>query len=56
MYSFDTAGTSELETALSNYKSISADAPGQLIWSVAENYRFETAIVEVFDYLFRMKF
>ncbi|OIW08960.1 hypothetical protein TanjilG_05936 [Lupinus angustifolius] len=39
-------GTSELETALYNYRSISADAPGQLIWSVAENYRFEPAIVE----------
>ncbi|XP_019448287.1 PREDICTED: uncharacterized protein LOC109351303 [Lupinus angustifolius] len=40
------ACTSELETALYNYRSISADAPGQLIWSVAENYRFEPAIVE----------
>nr|KYP58458.1 Uncharacterized protein YMR315W family [Cajanus cajan] len=38
--------TSELETALSSYKSISADAPGQLIWSVAENYRFEPGLVE----------
>ncbi|KAK7272022.1 hypothetical protein RJT34_28360 [Clitoria ternatea] len=38
--------TSELENALSSYKSISADAPGQLIWSVAENYRFEPALVE----------
>ncbi|CAK8536017.1 unnamed protein product [Lathyrus sativus] len=36
----------ELETALSTYKSISADAPGQIIWSVAENYRFEPALVE----------
>ncbi|CAL0332471.1 unnamed protein product [Lupinus luteus] len=40
------ACTSELETALYNYRSISADAPGQLIWSVAENYRFEPALVE----------
>ncbi|GAU21922.1 hypothetical protein TSUD_110620, partial [Trifolium subterraneum] len=39
-------GISELETALSNYKSISADAPGQRIWSVAENYRFEPALLE----------
>ncbi|XP_061367304.1 dehydrogenase FPY6 isoform X2 [Gastrolobium bilobum] len=39
-------GTSELETALSNYNFISADAPGQLIWSVAENYRFEPALLE----------
>ncbi|XP_061367306.1 dehydrogenase FPY6 isoform X4 [Gastrolobium bilobum] len=38
--------TSELETALSNYNFISADAPGQLIWSVAENYRFEPALLE----------
>ncbi|XP_057452708.1 uncharacterized protein LOC130744551 [Lotus japonicus] len=37
---------SELETALSNYKSICADAPRQLVWSVAENYRFEPALVE----------
>ncbi|XP_050919376.1 uncharacterized protein YMR315W [Lathyrus oleraceus] len=36
----------ELETALSTYKSISADAPGQIIWSVAENYRFEPALIE----------
>lgn len=40
------SGITELETALSNYKSISADAPGQIIWSVAENYRFEPALVE----------
>ncbi|KAL5082603.1 hypothetical protein RYX36_011024, partial [Vicia faba] len=38
--------TNELETALSAYKSISADAPDQIIWSVAENYRFEPALVE----------
>jgi len=37
-----------LENALSRYKSISADAPGQLIWSVAENYRFESGLLEVF--------
>ncbi|KAL2590681.1 hypothetical protein AAZV13_13G301900 [Glycine max] len=29
-----------------SYKSISSDAPGQLIWSVAENYRFEPGLVE----------
>ncbi|TKY48347.1 oxidoreductase protein [Spatholobus suberectus] len=40
------SSTSELEAALSSYKSISADAPGQLIWSVAENYRFEPGLVE----------
>ncbi|XP_014497674.1 uncharacterized protein YMR315W [Vigna radiata var. radiata] len=40
------SGTSELETALSSYKSISADFPGQLIWSVAENYRFESGLKE----------
>ncbi|KAL9322942.1 hypothetical protein ACSQ67_010995 [Phaseolus vulgaris] len=39
-------GTSELETALSSYRSISADAPSQLIWSVAENYRFESGLLE----------
>ncbi|KAI5442373.1 hypothetical protein KIW84_011445 [Lathyrus oleraceus] len=39
-------GINELETALSTYKSISADAPGQIIWSVAENYRFEPALIE----------
>ncbi|RDX95601.1 hypothetical protein CR513_21848 [Mucuna pruriens] len=39
-------GTNELETALSSYKSISADAPNPLIWSVAENYRFEPGLVE----------
>ncbi|KAK7261578.1 hypothetical protein RIF29_27892 [Crotalaria pallida] len=38
--------TTELENALYNYRSISADAPGQLIWSVAENYRFEPGLVE----------
>ncbi|RYR41677.1 hypothetical protein Ahy_A08g038089 [Arachis hypogaea] len=32
---------SDLETALHNYKSVFADVPGQVIWSVAEIYRFE---------------
>jgi hypothetical protein len=36
---------------LSNYKSISADASGQRIWSVAENYRFEPALLEVFVFV-----
>ncbi|KAL1325326.1 hypothetical protein HN51_035401 [Arachis hypogaea] len=40
------ASVKDLETALHNYKSISADAPRQVIWSVAENYRFEPALVE----------
>ncbi|XP_027926448.1 uncharacterized protein LOC114183576 isoform X1 [Vigna unguiculata] len=40
------SSTSELETALSSYKSISADAPGRSIWSVAENYRFESGLLE----------
>ncbi|XP_028780049.1 uncharacterized protein YMR315W isoform X2 [Neltuma alba] len=39
-------GTSELETAIHNYKSISADVPSNLIWAVAENYRFEPGFVE----------
>ncbi|WVZ01499.1 hypothetical protein V8G54_027568 [Vigna mungo] len=39
-------GISELETALSSYQSISAGSPGQLIWSVAENYRFESGLIE----------
>ncbi|XLS70374.1 hypothetical protein HN51_027239, partial [Arachis hypogaea] len=36
----------DLETALHNYKSISVDAPEQASWSVAENDRFEPALVE----------
>ncbi|KAI9081924.1 hypothetical protein K1719_036186 [Acacia pycnantha] len=40
------ACTSELETAIHNYKSISVDVPGNLIWAVAENYRFERVFVE----------
>ncbi|WVZ23942.1 hypothetical protein V8G54_002486 [Vigna mungo] len=39
-------GISELETALSSYQSISAGSPGQLIWSVAENFRFESGLIE----------
>ncbi|KAB1227702.1 hypothetical protein CJ030_MR1G005709 [Morella rubra] len=38
--------TSELETALSSYKSICANLPCQPIWAVAENYRFEPAFIE----------
>ncbi|CAK7339263.1 unnamed protein product [Dovyalis caffra] len=38
--------TSEIETALSSYKSICANSPGYPIWAVAENYRFEPALVE----------
>ncbi|KAI4334604.1 hypothetical protein L6164_019272 [Bauhinia variegata] len=37
---------SELETALYNYKSIFAEVPGQPIWALAENYRFEPGFVE----------
>lgn len=40
------ASTSELETALSSYKSICANLSDQPIWAVAENYRFEPAFVE----------
>ncbi|KDP20201.1 hypothetical protein JCGZ_07921 [Jatropha curcas] len=40
------ASASEIETALSSYKSIYANSPGQPIWAVAENYRFEPAFVE----------
>lgn len=38
----------EAETALSCYNSICAKVPGQPIWAVAENYRFEPAFVEVY--------
>ncbi|XP_027925923.1 uncharacterized protein LOC114183195 [Vigna unguiculata] len=40
------SSTIELETALSSYQSISAASPGPLIWSVAENYRFESGLLE----------
>ncbi|KAL6204069.1 hypothetical protein ACLB2K_021338 [Fragaria x ananassa] len=40
------ATTSELEIALSSYKSIVANTPNKPIWAVAENYRFEPAFVE----------
>ncbi|RVW48692.1 hypothetical protein CK203_102098 [Vitis vinifera] len=40
------AAISEAETALSHYNSICASIPGQPIWAVAENYRFEPAFVE----------
>ncbi|BBH04358.1 NAD(P)-binding Rossmann-fold superfamily protein [Prunus dulcis] len=38
--------TSELETALSSYRSIFANIPDKPIWAVAENYRFEPAFIE----------
>ncbi|XP_022730219.1 uncharacterized protein LOC111285187 isoform X2 [Durio zibethinus] len=38
-------GTPKIETALASYNSI-CTKPGQPIWSVAENYRFELAFVE----------
>ncbi|VVA98957.1 unnamed protein product [Arabis nemorensis] len=38
---------SEIETALSSYRNISADSPRCPIWAVAENYRFEPAFVEL---------
>lgn len=47
---FDNADISEIENALSRYNSICPDPPGQPIWAVAENYRFEPAFVEVFVY------
>uniref|UniRef100_A0A9I9D8M2 Oxidoreductase n=1 Tax=Cucumis melo TaxID=3656 RepID=A0A9I9D8M2_CUCME len=40
------ASTSELEYALSNYNSLSANFLRQPLWAVAENYRFEPALVE----------
>uniref|UniRef100_A0A1J3JN23 Glucose--fructose oxidoreductase n=1 Tax=Noccaea caerulescens TaxID=107243 RepID=A0A1J3JN23_NOCCA len=41
------ASISEIETAMSSYKNISADSPSRPIWAVAENYRFEPAFVEL---------
>ncbi|XWS73489.1 hypothetical protein CRYUN_Cryun02cG0133600 [Craigia yunnanensis] len=38
-------GTPEIETALASYNLICTN-PGQPIWAVAENYRFEPAFVE----------
>ncbi|KAK2993085.1 hypothetical protein RJ640_029791 [Escallonia rubra] len=40
------AAISEAETGLSSYHSICVKAPGQPIWAVAENYRFEPSFVE----------
>lgn len=40
------ANISEIENALSRYNSICPDSPGQPIWAVAENYRFEPAFME----------
>jgi len=45
--SFFVAAISEIETAMSSYRNISADSPCRPIWAVAENYRFEPAFVEV---------
>ncbi|XP_048325178.2 dehydrogenase FPY6 isoform X2 [Ziziphus jujuba] len=36
----------ELENALAHYNSILTHAPSKPIWAVAENYRFEPALVE----------
>ncbi|KFK39395.1 hypothetical protein AALP_AA3G239500 [Arabis alpina] len=41
------ASISEIETAMSSYKNISADSTRCPIWAVAENYRFEPAFVEL---------
>ncbi|CAH1452656.1 unnamed protein product [Lactuca virosa] len=40
------ASISEVETALSCYKSLYTNPSAQKIWAVAENYRFEPAFVE----------
>lgn len=40
------ASSCQIETALSSYRSISTSSPGNPIWAVAENYRFEPAFVE----------
>lgn len=37
----------EAEKALAHYSSLSATLTHQPIWAVAENYRFEPAIIEV---------
>lgn len=47
MSSLICAAVREAETALACYNSIYANVPGQPIWAVAENYRFEPAFVEV---------
>ncbi|XP_011090402.1 uncharacterized protein YMR315W isoform X2 [Sesamum indicum] len=36
----------EVKTALSSYNSLSTSLPRQPIWAIAENYRFEPAILE----------
>ncbi|KAH7543592.1 hypothetical protein FEM48_Zijuj02G0200200 [Ziziphus jujuba var. spinosa] len=43
---FDNAAIIELENALAHYNSILTHAPSKPIWAVAENYRFEPALVE----------
>ncbi|KAJ9139717.1 hypothetical protein P3X46_030426 [Hevea brasiliensis] len=40
------ASIDEIETVMSTYKTVCANSPGQPIWAVAENYRFEHAFVE----------
>ncbi|XP_021894116.1 uncharacterized protein YMR315W isoform X2 [Carica papaya] len=40
------ASINEVETALSSYRAICANATCKPIWAVAENYRFEPAFVE----------
>ncbi|GMH07580.1 hypothetical protein Nepgr_009420 [Nepenthes gracilis] len=40
------ASINEAEIALSHYKSVFGSMPNPLIWAVAENYRFEPALVE----------
>ncbi|CAH8339988.1 unnamed protein product [Eruca vesicaria subsp. sativa] len=44
---FFIAAISEIETAMSSYRNMSADSPCRPIWAVAENYRFEPAFVEL---------
>ncbi|PIN18965.1 putative oxidoreductase [Handroanthus impetiginosus] len=40
------ASIDEVETALSSYNSLSTSLPCRPIWAVAENFRFEPALVE----------
>ncbi|CAH2053190.1 unnamed protein product [Thlaspi arvense] len=41
------AAITEIETAMTSYRNISANSPSRPIWAVAENYRFEPAFVEL---------
>ncbi|KAF5954604.1 hypothetical protein HYC85_007460 [Camellia sinensis] len=45
-YQFNYAAIGGAETALSSYNSTLGNLPAQPIWAVAENYRFEPALVE----------